>query len=72
MELKGKVALVLGAIKGIGKGIALSLSDAEVKVALSYFDREKDAEFMTGSVLRLDGGYVLGGEKVDKIPEGIL
>jgi 3-oxoacyl-[acyl-carrier protein] reductase len=32
----------------------------------------KDAEFMTGAVLRLDGGYVLGGEKVDKIPEGIL
>jgi 3-oxoacyl-[acyl-carrier protein] reductase len=32
----------------------------------------KDAEFMTGSVLRLDGGYVLGGEKVDKIPEGAL
>ncbi len=32
----------------------------------------KDAPFMTGAVLRLDGGYVLGGEKVDKIPEGIL
>jgi 3-oxoacyl-[acyl-carrier protein] reductase len=32
----------------------------------------KDAPFMTGSVLRLDGGYILGGEKVDKIPEGIL
>jgi len=32
----------------------------------------KDADFMTGAVLRLDGGYVLGGEKVDKIPEGIL
>lgn len=32
----------------------------------------KDAPFMTGTVLRLDGGYVLGGEKVDKIPEGIL
>jgi 3-oxoacyl-[acyl-carrier protein] reductase len=32
----------------------------------------KDAPFMTGSVLRLDGGYVLGGEKVDKIPEGIF
>jgi 3-oxoacyl-[acyl-carrier protein] reductase len=32
----------------------------------------KDAPFMTGSVLRLDGGYVLGGEKVDNIPEGIL
>jgi len=32
----------------------------------------KDAPFMTGAVLRLDGGYVLGGEKVEKIPEGIL
>jgi 3-oxoacyl-[acyl-carrier protein] reductase len=32
----------------------------------------KDAPFMTGSIIRLDGGYVLGGDKVDKIPEGIL
>jgi 3-oxoacyl-[acyl-carrier protein] reductase len=32
----------------------------------------KDAPFMTGSVIRLDGGYVLGGEKVENIPEGIL
>jgi 3-oxoacyl-[acyl-carrier protein] reductase len=32
----------------------------------------KDAPFMTGSVIRLDGGYVLGGEKVDKIPKRIL
>jgi len=32
----------------------------------------KDAPFMTGSVLRLDGGYVLGGEQVTPIPKGIL
>ena len=32
----------------------------------------KDAPFMTGTVLRLDGGYVLGGEMVGKIPEGVL
>jgi 3-oxoacyl-[acyl-carrier protein] reductase len=32
----------------------------------------RDAPFMTGSVLRLDGGYVLGGEKVRPMPEGVL
>ncbi len=32
----------------------------------------EDAPFMTGSVLRLDGGYVLGGEKIAPMPAGIL
>jgi 3-oxoacyl-[acyl-carrier protein] reductase len=32
----------------------------------------RDAAFMTGSVLRLDGGYVLGGEKVGAMPRGVL
>ena len=32
----------------------------------------KDARFMTGAVLRLDGGYVLGGEQVPEMPGGIL
>jgi 3-oxoacyl-[acyl-carrier protein] reductase len=32
----------------------------------------KDAPFMTGNVIRLDGGYVLGGEKVGKMPPGVL
>ena len=32
----------------------------------------KDAPFMTGALIRLDGGYVLGGEKVAEIPSGIL
>ena len=31
-----------------------------------------DAPFMTGSVIRLDGGYVLGGEKVGPMPEGVV
>ncbi len=29
-------------------------------------------DYMTGSVLRLDGGYVLGGEKIAPMPEGVL
>ena len=32
----------------------------------------RDATYMTGSVIRMDGGYVLGGEKVPDMPAGIL
>ncbi len=31
----------------------------------------QDAPFMTGGVLRLDGGYVLGGETMSPMPEGV-
>ncbi len=31
-----------------------------------------DAPFMTGSVLRLDGGYPLGGETVAPMPDGVV
>ncbi len=40
MELDGKVALVLGAIKGIGKEIGLTLAQLGVRVALNYYDWE--------------------------------
>ena len=32
----------------------------------------RDAPFMTGSVIRLDGGYLLGGEYTEPMPEGIV
>lgn len=41
MELNGKVALVLGAVKGIGKGIALALAAEGVRTALTYYDWEE-------------------------------
>jgi len=44
MDLTGKVALVLGAIKGIGKGIGLALAQRGVKVVLNYFDWEEELE----------------------------
>lgn len=31
-----------------------------------------EATFMTGSVVRMDGGYVLGGDRVPPLPPGIL
>jgi len=32
----------------------------------------EQAPFMTGGVLRLDGGYVLGADKVGPMPKGVL
>jgi len=32
----------------------------------------EDAPFMTGSVIRLDGGYPLGGQPVDPMPDGVV
>ncbi len=42
----------------------------EVAAAVRFIIQ--DAPFMTGSVLRLDGGYVLGGEKIAPMPTGVL
>ena len=32
----------------------------------------RDADFMTGACLRMDGGFVLGGEQVPDMPKGML
>ena len=41
MKTENKVALVLGSINGIGKGIGLALAKDGINVALNYFDREE-------------------------------
>jgi 3-oxoacyl-[acyl-carrier protein] reductase len=46
MELENKVALILGAIKGIGKAVGLSLAEQGVKLALTYYDWEESLEGM--------------------------
>lgn len=43
---------------------------AEVAQAVVFLLR--DADFMTGSVLRMDGGFVLGGDQPSTMPAGIL
>ena len=32
----------------------------------------RDADYLTGAVIRMDGGYLLGGEPVGEIPKGVL
>ncbi len=46
MEIKGKTALVLGAVKGIGKGIGLGLAQSGVNLVLTRHDWEDAFEAM--------------------------
>ena len=44
MNLKNKTALVLGSIKGIGKGIGIALAEQGANVALIYYDWEESLD----------------------------
>jgi len=46
MKIKGKTALVLGASKGIGKALGLTLAEAGAKVVLTYFDWPEASDAM--------------------------
>jgi len=59
MELEGKVSLVTGASRGIGKAIALKLASLGSKVAVNYVAIEAsnkvDADDLVQSIMRLGG-----------------
>jgi len=44
MSLKGKLALITGGSRGIGRGIALKLAEDGVKVAVHYYQNKKAAD----------------------------
>ena len=59
MELKNKVALVLGAVKGIGKEIGLALAKQGVKVALNYFDWEESLDEMKQDIAKTGQDHLI-------------
>jgi 3-oxoacyl-[acyl-carrier protein] reductase len=71
MNLKGKVALVLGAIKGIGKGIGLALADVGVNVVLNYYDWDEELEALSRDFAETGQAHLIVQTnllEVEKIP----
>ncbi len=52
--------------------ILLNRTGFPEEVATLVFFLLCQASYMTGSVVRMDGGYLLGGEPTTRLPEGIL
>jgi len=55
MELKGKVALVTGGSRGIGKAICIALARAGADIALTYKEQKKAAEQVVSQIKDLGG-----------------
>ncbi len=52
--------------------ILLKRTGLPEEVAEAVFFLLHQATYLTGAVIRLDGGYTLGGEKTNEMPQGIL
>ena len=57
MDLKGKTALVPGAVKGIGKGIAVALARAGANVVANWFDWEESLPSLEADLSATGGRY---------------
>ncbi len=58
-ELEGRVSLVTGASRGIGKAIALKLSSLGSRVAVNYRYREVEANSVVGAMTSQGGGEAM-------------
>jgi 3-oxoacyl-[acyl-carrier protein] reductase len=68
-KLKGKVALVTGASKGIGAGIAAALGAAGAAVVVNYASDAAGAERVVNEIVSRDGRAIAVQGDVSKAPD---
>jgi 3-oxoacyl-[acyl-carrier protein] reductase len=67
--LEGRIALVTGGSRGIGKAIALALAEAGCDVAVNYVSREHDARQTADAIRALGRRALIVQADVAKSPE---
>lgn len=68
-KLTGKVAIVTGASKGIGAGIAKALAAAGASVVVNYASSKAGAEAVVAAIIKAGGKAVAAGGDVSKATE---
>src|SRR5688572_11400681 len=64
--LKGRVALVTGASRGIGRAIAISLAEAGAAVAVNYVTKAAEAKAVVAAIHKQGGRAIEVGADVSK------